>query len=151
MAYILPGQDLTAALLNQLVSDLLNTHAETQAIATSESTASTAYTDLATAGPAVTLTSSGTLALVIFNARMFNATATNGCAMSVAVSGATTIAASDTFDAEATVGAAGFGIKATGFALLSINPGSNTYTCKYRSSAATNANFVNRRLLVVAP
>ena len=66
----------------------------TNSVATSESTTSTSYTALTTAGPAITATTR-TKALVFFGCQIQNNTADVASFMSVAVSGATTIAASD--------------------------------------------------------
>ena len=66
----------------------------TATVATAQTTSSTSYTDLTTAGPAVTLTT-GTKALVIVTSSMEDIGASNQVSyMSYAVSGATTIAAS---------------------------------------------------------
>lgn len=118
-------------------------------VATSQSTSSTGYTDLATVGPAVTA-NTGTKALVHFNASLSNATATNISYMSFAVSGASTVAASDTKSLSivnnGTVVGNSHGIT---FLQEGLTPGSNTFTAKYRSSAATNATFADRNILVI--
>ena len=62
-------------------------------VATSETTTSSSYTDLTTSGPAVTLTT-GTKALVIITAQLVN-NSNNKSYASYAVSGSSTIAASD--------------------------------------------------------
>ena len=67
---------------------------DSETVATSQTTTSTSYTDLATTGPAVTVTT-GARALVFYGAEMENTTSTALSAASVAVSGATTDAASD--------------------------------------------------------
>lgn len=145
------GQDITADTLNDMFLAILRDFAATATVATSETSASTTYTNLATAGPAVTLTSAGAIALVLFESVMYNSTSvSNGTAMSVAVSGATTIAAADADSIKATLGSSGFADRHGGFAVFTITPGSNTYTAKYRASAGTS-NWADRKLWVLAP
>src|SRR5262249_35721341 len=68
----------------------------TTTVATSQTTTSTSYTDLATSGPAVTVSiSSAGSALVMLTAQLSNSTANRACYMGLAVSGATTLAAAD--------------------------------------------------------
>lgn len=137
----------TAQLFNRLFAD----HSKTATVATAETTSSTSYVDLATPGPAVTLTSSGTLALCIFEVAAFGTDATlRGQFISVAVSGATTIAASDAKRLTYTSNSTGSGYRAAGFAFLTITPGVNTFTLKYRVSSGTGS-FSVRDLWVMAP
>jgi hypothetical protein len=121
----------------------------TALVATSQATTNTSYTDLATVGPAVTVTT-GVAALVHINCSLFNATATNGSFMSYAVSGASTVAASDSRSLSiinnGTVTGNSYGIS---FLQTDLTPGSNTFTAKYRSTAATNATFADRNIIVV--
>ena len=123
----------------------------TATVATNETTTSTSYTDLATAGPAVTITT-GTKALVIVNAGLYNPTSGTTASMSYAVSGATTVGASDTWRllSGAWTGAnvvpwirAGATYLATG-----LTAGSNTFTAKYAVSAGT-AYFRERTIVVI--
>ena len=144
---------VTAANLNTYVSDDLSdlhrrTNPDGTTVATSETTTSTSYADLATSGPAVTLTT-GTMALVILTCQMSNNTAGQSAIMGFAVSGASTIAATDTkclayqssANNEATVSTAAYLIE-------TLTAGSNTFTAKYRVSANTGT-FLNRNLAVV--
>lgn len=152
---ILSGVDLTAAIINDEFAGMLTNFGNTATVSTIQSTASTSYTDLATAGPAVTLTSVGTRALVIISARIFATTAAADiCAMSVTVSGATTIAAADAsaLMQNGATGSSGGGLgveSGTAF-IYSITPGSNTYTAKYKAGVNT-ANFADRKIFVFAP
>lgn len=150
---ILAGDDLTAAHLMELLYALLTTYGSHAQVLTDQTTTSASYTDLATAGPAVTLTSVGTQALVLFGTMQYvSSEASFGSAMSVAVSGATTTAASDNYKLAATEGAIGEGAAACQFAILTITPGSNTYTCKYRVGSNTiTGHFINRHIWVLAP
>lgn len=119
-------------------------------ISTSQATGSTSYTDLATVGPTVTLIT-GTDAIIDFGCLYFDdGNLGNDGIMSVAVSGATTIAASDTWYA---FGSQGVNIEPTsnGYKFTNLNPGSNTFTAKYKKSGGTStASFQNRWLIVVA-
>jgi hypothetical protein len=65
-------------------------------VLTSQTTTSTSYTDLATVGPAVTVTT-GTSAIVLITTQASPSVQGPNACMSCAVSGATTIAASDSF------------------------------------------------------
>lgn len=145
------GLDITADRLNDMWEAILRDKAATATTATLETSASTSYTNLATVGPAVTLTSAGTIALCLFESVMFNnSAATNGTLMSVAVSGATTTAAADTDSLKVTAGNAGVGFRSCAFAVLTITPGSNTYTAKYRVGGGTSG-WQDRKLWVFAP
>lgn len=122
-------------------------------ITTSQSTSSTGYTDLATVGPSVTLTTS-TSAIVMFGCRYNDdGNLGNDGFVSYAVSGATTISASDSY--------AGFGHQGFGgeqnvplnyhHKVTTLNAGSNTFTLKYRKSGGSStAGFLYRYLTVVA-
>jgi hypothetical protein len=152
MPDVFSGQRLTAGALNAVFAAILSGKAEQDAITTTQTTTSTSYTDLATAGPAVTLTSAGTVALVLFGCAAFTNSAVQiGHAMSFVVSGDTTIAASDVYARIDTHDNSGFGSNLMNFAFVTINPGTNVYTAKYKLSAATTSSFANRRLLVYAP
>ncbi len=113
-------------------------------VATQQSTASVTYTDLATAGPAVTLTT-GTSVLVILSAEL---TSSGGfySYMSFAVSGATTVAASDTNSIRM------YGNNNTSaarsFILTGLTAGSNTFTTKYRASGGTSS-IAQRDIVIV--
>lgn len=116
-------------------------------INTSESTTSLTYVDLATAGPIVTATT-GANAIIIFGALTGNNTAGQSTAMSVAISGATTLAASDAYNLQLVSPVGGNLFSMSSSALLTgLNPGVNTFTCKYRVSANTGS-WANRSLIV---
>jgi hypothetical protein len=97
----------------------------------------------------VTIPASGN-ALVIVTASETNSGSSGGAFMSFAVSGATTLAASDTRafsfvnggnQAQTVQGSATFYV--TG-----LTAGSNTFTAKYRATVGT-ASFVNRSITVI--
>ena len=106
---------------------------EVSRVTASETSTSTSYTNLATAGPAVTITT-GTQALVYITAQSFSTSAY--AAMSVAVSGASTAAASDAYWNLSNV--VGNNLAMTRVALITgLTAGANTFTAKYRVSAGT--------------
>lgn len=120
----------------------------TAQVTSAQSTSSTAFTDLATVGPAVTITT-GTLALAWWSAQMDSNTATDANLMGIAVSGATTIAAtSDTALILRAVDAPNFTQQAAMAAYFSLTPGSNTFTAKYATGGGTGR-FDERKLLVI--
>lgn len=130
------------------------THSGSSTISTADTTTSTTYGDLANLGPTVTLTSVGTSALVIFGCKVFRTSGSGALdqAMSVEVSGATSVSASDAFAfIQGTSDNTGFGRRGISFALLTITPGSNTYRAKYKCSAAVSGTFQDRRMWVYAP
>jgi hypothetical protein len=115
-------------------------------VTTGQSSSSTTYADLATAGPAVTVTT-GTKAMVIVGARVQASPGWNGN-MSYAVSGATTVAANDewsimSFDNYSQQ----FSFAST---QVSLTAGSNTFTAKYKTGSAENpCTFSNRYIIVI--
>ncbi len=121
---------------------------KTDAVATDQTTASTAYADLATTGPAVTL-QTGTKALFTLTTDCYNTTAGTFVNASVAVSGATTLAASDTWSTYNVSGVANFVTVSRTALLTGLTPGVNTFTAKYRANAAGTAHFAQRSLTVV--
>jgi hypothetical protein len=119
-------------------------------VATSQSTTSTTYTDLATAGPSVTLTT-GTKALVIVTSYV-NASGTfNSAFVGFAVSGATTIASADATALNINVdNSMGIRIRASMASLVTLTAGSNTFTLKYKiTNSGTNATFADRNIFVM--
>jgi len=116
-------------------------------VSTLETTTSASFTDLATGGPAVTVTT-GPSALVFLTAKVLNSAGVSSF-MGHAVSGATTIAADDT---NALIVDPGVGnqVRTTVLAFRSgdLTPGSNTFTSKYRVDSGTGT-FVNRRIVVI--
>lgn len=134
------------------VSNGLNSIAErvpsTATVATSQTTSSTSYTDLATVGPAVTVTT-GTAAIVWAVARMQHSSGSGETSFSVAVSGATTIAANDEWRGhQAGVTAANPNRFGVCHFFTNLTAGSNTFTVKYKTSGAT-ATFQDRDIIVV--
>ena len=118
----------------------------TATVATSQSTSSTSYTDLATVGPSVTLTT-GTKALVIITAEVRPPSGDNGYA-SVAVSGATTVAASDTWANYYVAGTSIYARASASHIFTGLTAGSNVFTMKFRTASGTTT-FVNREIIVM--
>ena len=118
-------------------------------VATYQATTSTSYTDLATAGPAVTITT-GTKALVILTARITMGTAGETGFFGFVVSGSTTIAVTDDtaarFQTDYPNGYAGAQFSCVN--RVTLTAGSNTFTMKYKTSGGT-ANFSNRQIIVI--
>ena len=122
----------------------------TATVATTQGTSSTSYTDLATAGPAVTVTT-GTKALVIVTGTLQNGGVAVGQRMSFAVSGATTLAASDANSAYnyiATTATVEIGFSRA-ILLTGLTAGSNTFTTKYKATSAGTIYFGDRSIIVM--
>ncbi len=115
------------------------------AVTTSQATTSTSYTDLATAGPAVTV-ATGTSALVTIQTLGAGAVS-NRQFMSFAVSGATTVVAG-TYE-QGTSTATDDGFRVSNFVVTGLTAGSNTFTCKYKSSDGNSIPFAQRVITVV--
>lgn len=162
------GSTFTAAQFNQYVRDNLNETAPAKAsaanqwivsagsnavvartissvlLSTSESTTSNTFTDLTTPGPAVTATT-GTMALVPVSFSIANSSTGFGL-VAVAVTGSTTIAASDTNSVGLYPGS---GARVAGLIVLTgLTAGSNTFTLKYRQATGTTT-FLDRRIGVL--
>lgn len=116
-------------------------------VTTSQTTTSTSYTDLATSGPAVTVTT-GTLAMVMISCQMSNSTTSQTCRASFAVSVGTTTAAADEW-CLMQEGAANDDIRHGITNLQTVTGGSNTFTMKYRVGANTGT-FDDREIVVMA-
>jgi hypothetical protein len=116
-------------------------------VATSELTSSSSFTDLTTAGPAVTVTT-GTSALVIVRASISTQSADRTANMGFAVSGATTIAASTTncFSVR-DVGSQSV-MMASSVIAVTLTAGSNTFTAKY-STNGSECRFSDRNITVI--
>lgn len=118
---------------------------------TSELSASTSYADIpaGTVGPAVTVTT-GAMALVGVAAKMQNNTNSVNSKSSYAVSGATTVAASDNTAVDMQFAAAATTTLAASRVTLhtGLTPGSNTFTMKYRVTAGTGT-FDLRHIFVI--
>jgi hypothetical protein len=118
-------------------------------VATSQTTTSTSYGDLATAGPSVTVTT-GAQAIVFVTASMSNNVAANTTRADFVVSGATTRAASDATALINESGTANEGFRGSAVTFVSLTAGSNTIKEQYRVTGVTTGT-INDRHLVVLP
>lgn len=114
---------------------------------TSQTTASTTYTDLATIGPTVTITT-GTQALVWISCQVGQTTANQTCTTYI-VTGATTVTASDNV-AIVSDTAAGTSSRFGVCNLQALTAGSNVFTMQYRVLTAGTGTFLRRRIQVMA-
>lgn len=120
----------------------------TATVLTEQGTSSTSYTDLATAGPAVTVTT-GTKAMVIVTSWIDNAGDAGGSGyMGYAVSGATTIAATDDTAVYHRVWGSSE-IRASAASVVTLTAGSNTFTAKYKRAVESTSNFKQRSIIVI--
>lgn len=135
---------VTANITNAAVTaDKLSLGGAQAVVATDETTTSTSYADIATPGPAVTVTiGANGVALVGFSSGIFNVADVKR--VSVAVSGATTTAASDTWSIRNDVSAFN-GNQGTTYLFTGLTPGSNTFTLKYKTASGT-AHFFERKI-----
>lgn len=147
----LVGKVNTAAIVDASVTPTkLATGAATASVVTSETTTSTSFVDLATPGPAVTVTiGANGLALLIITADQFNATAGATSFMGCVLSGSNTEAASAT-NAYSVKNVGGSLETNLSFVrlLTGLSPGSTTFTAKYAVSSNTST-FTNRKIAVV--
>jgi hypothetical protein len=120
--------------------------------ATQGTTTSASYSATLTSGgtnPAVTVTT-GTTALVHISARMNNTTNANPVYMSVAVSGATTVAAADDWcvTLENATSSADDNRWGATHLFTGLTAGSNTFTLQYKRGTGGTAGFAFRELVV---
>lgn len=116
-------------------------------MATSETTSSTTYADLATVGPSLTASISATgSAMVTVTATVSNSKNNRYCLMSFAAGG---VPASDARALSVFLFSAGdtMSLSAT-YYVTGLTPGSNTFTAKYKASGNT-CTFLNRNIIVV--
>lgn len=135
-------------LTKSTTNTILWRYPDSNIVSTSQTTSSTSYVNLSTSGPSVTA-STGSRVLVWFGCSLRN-NSTNSSLMSVAVSGATTIAASDSVairnrdgtgsDTELQMSRA--------YMFTTLNTGTNTFTAKYRVIGGTGT-FSNRDLIIM--
>lgn len=120
-------------------------NAESAEVATSETTASTTFTDLATAGPTLSGLSDGSY-VVLLGCWASSNTAGQAADMSVQVNSA----AVDGNDGVRTFGTTGPEALARAVVKTLSNDGDNTITAKYRASGGgATATFVNRWLVAL--
>lgn len=117
-------------------------------VATQETTTSATYVGLTT--PLAVTVTTGTKALVIVSAEFRNGSAANAGYSSYAVSGATTIAASDQRCIHTYLGSAtNFQSRTSAASLLTgLTAGSNTFTVQYKTDAGTGS-WLQRDITVI--
>jgi hypothetical protein len=136
-----PGGHFVTSATNQISERL----SATNNVNTSETTTSTSYADLATAGPAVTVTT-GAMCWVLVTATESNNTSGQNVYMSYAVTGASSVSATDDRALLLTAAATNQAMRATHVYLeTGLTPGSNTFTAKYRVTGGTGS-WSNRRI-----
>jgi len=121
----------------------------TATVASAQSTTSITFTDLTTAGPAVTLTT-GTKVLVIVSAYCYQAGSPGMLArMDFAITGATTRAAANT-TALITRGDTNGDVwgRASAANIVTVTAGSNTFTAKYMVNTGTGG-WQDRSIIVI--
>lgn len=136
--------------LNQALSDIHDTALAAQAdadtlaagggagVVTEETSTSTAYTDLATAGPAVSVTLTEARTVIVFvQANVFQASTTDDCFMSFEATGATVLAADD--DRAMRHNGSGTTEAYSAFAVVACNAGTTTFTAKHRVLGGTGS------------
>lgn len=136
-----PGGYFTVSDSNQVAQ---RTYADA-IVETSEATTSTSYTDLATAGPQVTVTSGPNL-IIHTTADLVCNTAGQTARTTFNVSGATSITESDI---RALKNTSTTNLRATVTTVMTVTPGVNTVKMLYRTSGTSTATFANRRLIVL--
>lgn len=116
-------------------------------VATSETCSSTSYADLATTTDTVTVTigASGMAQVFISSQSAYVSGSANFPCTSFAISGATTLAASDSLSASLQ----NAGMQGVPFLLTGLAAGSTTFKMKYRITAAGSWNFSARRIGVI--
>ena len=118
-------------------------------VATAQSNSTGTYVDLATVGPAVTVTT-GPAAIIFTAADMSSATVDIISVFSYAISGATTVAASDTWRTAKGGMPGGDRMRASGIHMRTdLTPGSNTFTMKYLSAAGFTSTWRDRHIAVL--
>lgn len=166
------GATFTAAQFNQYVRDNLNQTAPalatlasqyfvatganalaarkavTATVATSQTTTSLTYANLTTPGPAVTV-DTGVLALVIISCNMTNNNTNSATFMSFDISGATSTAAATANSIIRDGMNANNSFRASGVKLMTLTPGSNTFTAKYAVGAGSTGTYVDRDITVI--
>ena len=106
------------------------------------------FVDLATVGPAVTVTT-GVSAITTHGANASNSTNGASAVMSYAISGATTLAADATRQYRVISATGGDQFRATVTHFVpSLTAGSNTFTAKYTTGSGGTATFSERHLIV---
>lgn len=116
----------------------------TDEVLTQETRANTAYGDLATAGPSVSAYTGADVTCLL---TVESLNATGFAVASVAVSGASTVAAADA-DGVVVNGQSSSQSHAQQAPFTGLTPGLNTFTAKYRAQSGTTGTWLRRKLSV---
>ena len=148
----LVGEVVTAGVMNTHIRDNLidlNSRATmvSNTLVTAQTRSVTTFGDLATVGPSVTLVTH-TLVEVMLSVAVEQNTDSSGGLMSFAVSGASTIAADNVRAVGTTFQRAADKARWSDSFILTVTPGSNTFTGKYRTQNSGTASFDNRTIKV---
>lgn len=143
------GGIMTVSATNQIAERLI----KSSALSTANSTTSTSYTNLYSLGPSVNVTT-GAKALVMFSAGATNSGLNGQSAVSVGVSGATTIAPIDDWAIIVDGITAGtlsdnFIKRSSAHLFTTLTPGSNTFYMQYKAGSGTGY-FYRREIIVWA-
>jgi hypothetical protein len=138
------GQYFVAVGANSLAARVIGGNS----VQTTQTTTSTSYTDLATPGPALTLTT-GTLAIVFVSAKITNNTSNATSFMSYQVSGATTVAVTTTRALVSDGMNANSNFRASAASTVPLNAGVNTFTTKYAVGGGTTGSYGDRTIIVI--
>lgn len=123
-----------------LVSDTINTQ---------QTTASTTYIALTTAGPTCSNVISDTRVLLFMTVQMNNNTANQESIAAAAISGATTAAADDNTGVDNQSASASSDVTCARIVRHTVTPGSNTFTMQYRVTGGQGS--FRRRSMVAMP
>lgn len=138
------GQYFVSGAPNAIVARSVASHS----ISTSQTTTSTSYTDLATVGPTVTVTT-GSMAIVWWGAQLQNSLANGFTGITVKVTGASNLSADLpvplSYDGRTANDPERFFCHRH---FPNLTPGENTFTMKYRVLSGTGT-FANRHLIVM--
>lgn len=152
MAYANSGAKVTSSLLNGVFPAILSLFAQQAFNGTGGTFTSATYIVPPSGTCAVTMTSTGTFALVLFDALVSSGTSGQNARGSIAVSGATTTTALTVEGLQAFLQNSNtVAEKSMSCALLAITPGSNTYTMQYRNSTGGAMTVANQHMVVLAP
>lgn len=122
----------------------------TATVDTSQTTTTTgAFGDLATVGPTVAGLVTGAQALIGISAQIENAVGAGGGQMGVAISGATTVAASADRSLRSISAANGERNRMSTVYMQALTAGANTFTAKYTTPTGGTAAFQYRQLFVL--
>lgn len=145
----LEASSVTAA----MVATILLAAGKSAVVATAETQATgTAYGDLATAGPSVSVVMTGTVAIVWISANATLAAVGNTAFIAVAVSGASTVAAANANGVAVSSYVASFNLGMSRVLVLTgLTPGTNVFTVKYTNDGGGTWTFYNRGIAVYAP